>query len=76
MRMRTSLAAGVLAVTAILGSTGTALAHDRDDDHQSGGRTSSCGTFAAAGDGHAAYGSACKHSEWMGHMGWMGHDSH
>ncbi|MEU3368909.1 hypothetical protein ABZ734_00210 [Streptomyces sp. NPDC006660] len=76
MRMRTTLTAGVLAVAAILGSTGTALAHDRDD-HYSSGRKGSCATFAAANGGNASFGSACKHSEWMGQMGgWMGHHSH
>ncbi|MEU9099740.1 hypothetical protein [Streptomyces sp. NPDC048361] len=71
MRMRTSLAAGALAVAAILGSAGTALAHD-GDDHHSGGATSACGTFAAATGGNAAYGSKCSHSRWDGMF--QGHD--
>ncbi|MFE4856630.1 hypothetical protein [Streptomyces sp. NPDC056670] len=66
MRMRTTLAAGALAIVAVLGSTGTALAHDRDDDHHSGGETSACGSFAGAGGGHAAWGSGCLHSQWEG----------
>ncbi|GHB36659.1 hypothetical protein GCM10010331_25100 [Streptomyces xanthochromogenes] len=65
MRMRTTLAAGALAIAAVLGSTGTALAHDRDD-HHSGGETSACGSFAGAGGGHAAWGSGCMHSQWEG----------
>ncbi|MET9532346.1 hypothetical protein ABZY02_17485 [Streptomyces sp. NPDC006649] len=64
MRMRTALAAGVLAAAAILGTTGTALAQDRDD-HHSGGETSACGSFAGGG-GHSAWGSGCMHSQWEG----------
>ncbi|MFG3280488.1 hypothetical protein [Streptomyces sp. NPDC048111] len=74
MRIRTTLAAGALAVAAILGSAGTALAHD-GDDHHSGGKLGACGTFAAAGGGHASYGSGCLHSEWdsmFGHRGFGG----
>ncbi|MFE9401563.1 hypothetical protein ACFYNY_07295 [Streptomyces sp. NPDC006530] len=68
MRMRTTLAAGALAVAAILGSTGTALAHDGYDNHHSGGGSGACGQFAAADGGHAAWGNGCKHSQWQGMM--------
>ncbi|MFG2717873.1 hypothetical protein ACGFW5_06140 [Streptomyces sp. NPDC048416] len=77
MRMRTTLAAGALAVAAILGSTGTALAHDRDDDHHSGGKTAACGSFAATmGMGHAAVGNGCKYSSWEGMMHDYGFQNH
>ncbi|WP_328492276.1 hypothetical protein OHS59_05580 [Streptomyces sp. NBC_00414] len=73
MRVRTILAAGVFAATAILGSAGTALAdghHDGRDDGRSDGRYEgdfrACGVFAGAGDGHAYYGNGCAESHWEG----------
>ncbi|PSM45270.1 hypothetical protein C6Y14_04195 [Streptomyces dioscori] len=74
MRVRTILAAGVFAATAILGSAGAAIADDHDERHNNDGRNDSryegdfraCGVFAGAGDGHAYYGNGCAESHWEG----------
>jgi hypothetical protein len=65
MRVRTILAAGAFAVTAILGSAGSALADDHDE-HRSEGDFRICGQFAGAGDGHASYGAGCAEAHWKG----------
>ncbi|QCN84179.1 hypothetical protein DDJ31_03650 [Streptomyces griseoviridis] len=63
--MRTTLAAGLLAVTAVLGSAGSALAHDRHDDH-SGGGFKACGMVAGAGNGKGFYANGCAEAHWQG----------
>ncbi|MDT0439826.1 MULTISPECIES: hypothetical protein [Streptomyces] len=71
MRMRTTIAAGLLAVTAVLGSAGSALAHDRGDDHSSGG-FAACGMVAGAGNGHGFYGNGCAGAHWKGNAPTLG----
>ncbi|MFJ8934692.1 hypothetical protein ACIRL0_03120 [Streptomyces sp. NPDC102365] len=73
MRVRTILAAGVFAATAILGSAGAAIADDHDERHNDGRNDSryegdfrACGMFSGAGDGHAYYGNGCAASHWEG----------
>ncbi len=65
MRVCTILAAGAFAVTAILGSAGSALADDHDE-HRSEGAFRVSGQFAGAGDGHAFCGAGCAESHWEG----------
>ncbi|MET7680690.1 hypothetical protein [Streptomyces sp. NPDC005423] len=61
MRVRTTLAIGVLAVTAILGGAGSALA-----DNHNEGDVKSCGQFAGAADGRAFWGERCTQIHWVG----------
>ncbi|RCH67819.1 hypothetical protein DT019_16405 [Streptomyces sp. SDr-06] len=70
--MRTTLAAGLLAVAAVLGGAGSALAHDHYDDHRSEGDMKACGTFAGANMGHAFYGDGCVQGHWQGDNHWQG----
>ncbi|MEU3461915.1 hypothetical protein ABZ721_18485 [Streptomyces sp. NPDC006733] len=58
MRLRTALAATVLAATALLGSAGTALAD--------GGAFEACGQFSAVGEHSVVYGNGCAAAQWMG----------
>ncbi|MFJ2262857.1 hypothetical protein ACIOKD_31890 [Streptomyces sp. NPDC087844] len=73
MRVRTILAAGVFAATAILGSAGAAIADDGDERHNDGRNDSryegdfrACGMLSGAGDGHAYYGNGCAEAHWEG----------
>ncbi|WP_188114111.1 MULTISPECIES: hypothetical protein [Streptomyces] len=63
MRVRTFLAAGAFAVTAILGSAGSALADEHDESRNEGGFRA-CGEFAGAGHGDAYYGEGCAAGHW------------
>lgn len=66
MRMRTTLAAGVLAAAAILGSAGSALAHGGPEDHGPSGGFKACGMLAGAGGGHGYYANGCAEAHWKG----------
>ncbi|MFF7357177.1 hypothetical protein ACFZA1_31760 [Streptomyces filipinensis] len=61
--MRTTLAAGVLAVTAALVSASTALAFDGPEGRND---MKVCDTFVGVGRGHAFYGDGCAQSHREG----------
>ncbi|MFE9685125.1 hypothetical protein ACFYXC_20990 [Streptomyces sp. NPDC002701] len=65
--MRTTLAAGVFAVTAVLGGAGSALADDHDENRHEGGFRV-CAESASAGDGEANYGASCAEAHWKGYF--------
>ena len=67
MRVRTILSAGVFALTAVLGSAGSALADDHYGSRTGGSSSGSswmCGQFAGAGNGEAYWGRGCAESHW------------
>ncbi|WP_369217293.1 hypothetical protein [Streptomyces flavofungini] len=64
MRVRTTLAAGVLAVAALMGSAGSALAND--DGYRNEGGFRACGQFAGTGHHTTFWGEGCSSGHWAG----------